>query len=455
MTGAELAPSLSGVLPHRLPSPVCDDMPSFAPYDWIFVIAVAALLLLSASFSAAEIGILSINRFRLHQLAEEGSSRARLLQRLLQQPASFLTTILIAITAVNYTNESLVTYWLVEIHHFPEWVPFFGLLLLVLIFAEITPINYAAANPEFIAVRAAPWVALASKILRPLVATITALASALARIFCVRPRTKPLVTGEEVLTIVDMETERGVLEEEEKELIHSIFDFSDTIVREVMVPRIDIAAVSNTTPMSEAIDEIVQQHYSRMPVYQGNLDHIIGIVYAKDLLPYQFHRNTDRPVSEAIRPASFVPETKRVTELLQEFRESQQAMAIVLDEYGGTAGLVTVEDLLEEIVGEIYDEYDIGERPFERLDDRTILVSGKFAFAELHDVFDHEFPEGEYDTVGGLLYSRFGEVPARGEAVIIDGYTFTVDQVDGHRITQVRIVSPESTPAIDEEDTAE
>ncbi|MHB9129900.1 MAG: hemolysin family protein [Armatimonadota bacterium] len=413
------------------------------PIDWLFLAAALILLLLSGIFSAAEIGILSVNRFRVHQLAEDGAPEARLLQRLLQQPSRPLTVILILITALNYTNESLVTYWLRDL---PEWIPFFSLLVLVLIFSEVTPISYAAANPEIVALRIAAPLAAVTRLLNPLVFVFSSVANSVVRFIGGEQRPRPLVTGEEVRTIVDIETERGVLEEEEKELIHSIFEFSDTVVREIMVPRIDIMAVTDRTSIAQAIDLTIEHRFSRLPVYQGSLDHIIGLIHTKDLLPYLFKGETDVPVLQAMRPATFIPETKLVSELLREFRESKQTLSIVLDEYGGTAGLVTIEDLLEEIVGEIYDEYDIEQKVVEWLDDRSLIVDGKLPVDEVGELLDVELPTGEYDTVGGLLYSRFGDVPSLGESITISDCEFRIERLDGHRITKVRIVCQHPPP---------
>jgi CBS domain containing-hemolysin-like protein len=407
--------------------------------EWLFVAVTVILLVLAAIFSAAEIGILSVNRFRLQQLAEHNAPGARTLQRLLQQPSRMLTAVLILITTFNYANESLVTYWLHGQRHLPEWIPFVSLLLVVLIFAEITPVTYAAANPESVGLRAAPTVALATRLMSPVVSAVAVVAHGIMRIFGGVPRPRPMITGEEVLAIVDLEAERGVLEEEEKELIHSIFEFSETIVREIMVPRIDIIAVSEDAPIRDALRLIIDRRFSRLPVYEDSLDHIIGLVHVKDLLPFQLRGETDLLVRDAMRPANFVPETKPVRELLREFRENKQSMSIVLDEYGGTAGMVTIEDLLEEIVGEIYDEYDVQQRSVEQLDANTWMVDGKFSIDELGDVLDHEFPEGEYDTVGGMLYSHFGDVPVRGEIADIEGFRFTIERLDGHRIAKVRV----------------
>lgn len=425
-------------------------MLNMQPIEWIYLLAAIILLLLSGFFSAAEIGLLSVNRFRVHQLAEEGDVRGTILQSLLRNSSRALTVILILITGINYANESLTTTWLHNVRHLPEWVPFTVLLVGVLIFAEVTPINYAAANPERIATRAAPIILAATRIFHPLITVFTTIANGMLRLLGGRPTPKPLVTGEEVRTIVDIETERGVLEEEEKELIHSIFEFSDTVVREIMVPRIDITAVDDKTSIARVIDITIEHQYSRLPVYHEDIDHIIGLVHVKDLLSYELHGGDQQPISVAMRQATFIPETKSVSELLQEFRETKQTLAIVIDEYGGTAGLVTVEDLLEEIVGEIYDEYDIDQPLVEWLDPQTVLVDAKLSIDEISDLIHYDLPEGEYDTVGGLLYSRFGDVPSAGEQIVIDGVTLIVDRLDGHRITKVRILLP-PLPPVDEE----
>ncbi|HEY3376453.1 MAG TPA: hemolysin family protein [Armatimonadota bacterium] len=418
--------------------------------EWFYLGVTVVLLLLSGLFSAAEIGLLSVNRFRVHQLAEGGSSRARQLRHLLSHPSRALTVILILITTLNYTNESLMTYWLHGVRHLPEWIPFLILLLSVLILAEITPINYAAANPELVATWTAPLLTAATWLLNPVSQAIMGVANLFVRLAGGVPRPRPLVTEDEVRTIVDLEAERGVLEEEEKELIHSIFEFSDTIVREIMVPRIDITAVSVDAHIATVIDTTISHRFSRLPVYQGNIDHIVGLVHVKDMLPYELRHLTDIPVSQVIRPVTFVPETKHVSELLREFRESKKTLVIVLDEYGGTAGLVTVEDLLEEIVGEIYDEYDIEQPSIERVDERTWLVDGKLPIGEVTELIGYQLPEGEYDTVAGFLYSQFGDVPTHGERIILDGVTFVVDRLDGHRITKIRIIVPPAPPTKEE-----
>jgi CBS domain containing-hemolysin-like protein len=264
---------------------------------------------------------------------------------------------------------------------------------------------------------------------------------------------QPHLSTGEIRSLMSEEGQHSALDDDEREMIQSIFSFHDTAVREIMVPRIDISAISDDMTIDDAIALTVEHTFTRLPVYQGSLDHMVGMVHARDLLPFLAAGDLDQPVRNAMRGATFVPETKLISELLREFRETKQTLAIVLDEYGGTAGLVTVEDLLEEIVGEIYDEFDIEAPPIEWIDARTVIVDGKLAIDTAGELIDATLPEGEYDTVGGLLYSRFGDVPARGESIDIDGVRLTVERLDGHRITKVRIELPDSPPAEPDEET--
>src|SRR5579884_1695306 len=222
-------------------------------------------------------------------------------------------------------------------------------------------------------------------------------------------------------------------------MIHSIFEFGDTLVREVMRPRIDIVAIPAEATINEALGLIMEHGHSRLPVYEGSVDHIVGVVYIKDLLPAIRQGRLDQPVREVSRPPFFVPETKKVNDLFKELQRRKVSMAIVLDEYGGTAGLVTMEDLLEEIVGEIQDEYDLEEKPIQLIDDRTAVVNARTPIHEVNEALDLQLPSEDVDTIAGLVYTLFGRVPAQGEAVTVDGTELRVEKTLGQRITKVRI----------------
>jgi putative hemolysin len=420
--------------------------------DWQVLTALVILLILAGFFSASEIALLSTGKYRLRQLAEEGSWAGRLVVGLLDRPTVMLTAILIVITGLNYTSEALATSWLMQDRFLgPQWGPvvaIIGLTIIILIFAEVTPITYAAANPVRTSRIVAGPVWLLTWALWVPVKIITAVASALVWIAGgVTQRRVEVVTEEELRTIVDMEAERGGIEPEEKEMIHSIFEFGDKVAREIMVPRPDMVLVERTASAGEAARLAIQHRLSRLPVYDGDPDHIVGVVHSKSLLPYIEAQQMDVPVERVMRPPAFIPETKRVSELLDELRKQQQTLAIVVDEYGGTAGLLTVEDLLEEIVGEIYDEYDLALSPTQRLDDRTWIVDGKLAIDETNELEGVELPVGEYDTVAGLVYDRLGVIPEPGARVETDAATLIVEELAGRRVTKVRIVRKESPSA--------
>jgi putative hemolysin len=412
--------------------------------DWDAVLTLVILLALSALFSAAEIALLSAGKYRLRQLAEEGSWSGRVVVALLARRTTMLTAILITITGLNYAAEAVATIWAVQPERLgPRWGPVVaiaGLSIIVLIFTETTPISYAAANPARVARAAAGPVSLLTWALWLPVKIITLLASGLVRIAGgVTRRPAEVVTEEELRTIVELEAERGGIEPEEKEMIHSIFEFGDKVAREIMVPRPDMILIERTGTVLEAAQLAVERRKSRLPVYDGDADHIVGVVHVKSLLRYLKDDQLETPVERVMRPAAFIPETKRVSELLTDLRKQKQTLAIVLDEYGGTAGLVTLEDLFEEIFGEIYDEYDIEHIPAQRVDERTWLVDGKLTVDDANDLEGVELPLGDYDTVAGFIYDRLGVIPHPGDRVETDAMVLVVEGLAGRRVTRVRM----------------
>jgi putative hemolysin len=266
-----------------------------------------------------------------------------------------------------------------------------------------------------------------------------------------------LVTEDELRTMVDASQKEGILEQGERRMINSIFDLGDTVVREIMVPRIDIIALDIQQPFSEAIDELLASGYSRVPVYEETIDNILGLLYAKDLLKAWRDGSKDDSLRTMLRPAYFIPEAKKVDELLTEMQSRRIHIAIVVDEYGGVAGLVTLEDIVEEIVGEIRDEYDDGEEVFyEEISPNVFLCSGRMDVDDLNELLDGHLPVDEADTLAGLIYSKAGHVPVQGESILVDGIRLTVEQVSKRRIRQVRVEKllqevEEDTQMIDEE----
>jgi CBS domain containing-hemolysin-like protein len=310
--------------------------------------------------------------------------------------------------------------------------------------------NLVLRAPERWGLRLAPLAAVIVWLFAPIGWLLERLAAALAGPGAGRQHT--IVTEEAIMTLVDAGEEGGVIEEEEKEMIYSIFRLGDTLARELMIPRLDIVAFDISTPLGEAADRLLEAGHSRAPVYSGTIDNVVGLLYAKDLLAAQRGDSRVSTVGELIRDAYYVPEAKRVDDLLEEMQAKRVHMAIVVDEYGGTAGLVTIEDIVEEIVGEIRDEYDATEEPlFQRHPDGSTIFSGRIALDDVERILGVELPNEGSDSLGGLVYSRLGRVPTPGEAVEAGGLRMVVEQVSGRRIRKVRVAAPAAASPESEE----
>jgi putative hemolysin len=312
-------------------------------------------------------------------------------------------------------------------------------IVVIFVLAEALPKNWAVHNPERAALASAPPVAavVAFPPLRFVASGLIGLANVL-----VGPRGRgALVSESELLAMADVALEEEVIETEERALIHSIIDFGDTIVREVMVPRPDMRTVEGDLTVSQALGVAMAAGYSRLPAYAGNVDDIVGIAYAKDLIRAERSGRGGDAVDSHVRPAHFVPETKRVAGLMREMQDRKYHQAIVVDEYGGTAGLVTLEDLIEELVGEIVDEYDVEEPPVQTVAEHEFSVSARLSLDELNDLIDADLPTGNWDTVGGLLINELGHVPDEGEAAELAGVRLVAERVTGNRVGRVRIVT--------------
>lgn len=414
--------------------------------------------MLHAFFASAETAVVSLPKSRLKNLIDEGHPTARLLSRLTEDSTALLASsqfglklagfVAAAITAITFATPLAAV-----LDRFgPIWPAVTGqmvatflvtlvLVLLMLVFGQLIPKRLASRHPDTLALWVAyplrGWQIIATPFLW-VVVKVTALFTGglggdASRVGM------PFVTEEEIKTIVDAGKEGGVLEEEEKKMIYSIFEFGDTLAREIMVPRVDIVAVNVEASMMEALDVILEAGHSRVPVYEGDIDHIIGLLYAKDLLRRLRDGEDDVPLREMLRDVYFFPETKAVDDLFQELQQRKVHMAIVVDEYGGTAGLVTVEDILEEIVGEIQDEYDAEEEIMEWISEDEIIFNARIDLDDLNRALDLDLPTDENDTLGGLIYSRLGHVPQVGDQVAFEAVTATVLSVDGRRIDKVKI----------------
>ncbi len=438
------------------------------------ILVIAVLILLNAVFVAAEIALVTVRRTRIEQLIDEGRRGARLVRRLTAQPGRFLAVIQLGITfigflAAAFAGASIASGLRETLETIPALEPYAGGLALIIVtavlsfftivFGELVPKTLALAHPERYALLLAPLVDVVGRVLRPIVWALQRVTEFINRLLGVSDIDQNQISTEELKLLVERGGEQGILEAEEEQMIHAVIELGGRRVHEVMVPRIDIVALASTAGLEEAIDKVVEEGHSRIPVYQETVDEVIGILYAKDLLPFLKNGSPQRPsLRSLLRPPVFVPESMSIDDLLHELQRRKVHIAIVLDEYGGTAGLVTIEDLLEEIVGEIQDEYDVEEPMVVRISDDEARVDGRAAVDDLEEIFDTQLgleDEDEYDTVGGLIYHRVGGVPSPGDQVTVDGLTLTVESTDGRRVGKVLVVrhrGEEGAVAVDEAD---
>jgi CBS domain containing-hemolysin-like protein len=416
----------------------------FRPTDWILIAVVLLLLVASAGLALAETSLVRMSRTKAMALEDDGRRGAGSLIRLVQDPEGFLNPVLLLVLISQLVTATLVGI-LAERWFGPVGVIAATVFEVVVIFvlAEALPKNWAVQNPERSALLMAP---LVSAVVRfPPIRLVSRGLIGLANML-LGPRARRIgVSESELLAMADVAMEEDVIETHERELIHSIIEFGDTVVREVMVPRPDMRTFDAELSVSDALTVAMDAGFSRLPVHAGNVDDIVGVAHAKDLIRAERAGHGDEPVRDVVRPAHFVPETKRVARLMREMQELKYHLAIVVDEYGGTAGVVTLEDLIEELVGEIVDEYDVEDPPVQPLDNGAFSVSARLAVDELGELVDAHLPTGDWDTVGGLLFNVLGRVPVEGESVEVDGLTLVAERVEGNRVGRIRIV-PRAAP---------
>jgi putative hemolysin len=422
------------------------------------ILFLVFLTFLEGFFVAAEIALVSVRRSRIDQLVEGGSPSARRVRRLIDDPGRFLAVSQIGLTFIGffasaYAAVSLVSGLQALLESLGVNAAAAGgtalvvvtiiLALFTIIFAELIPKSIALASPERFALFLARPIDLIARALGPLVTVMSGITRWVTRSIGVDMNQEAAISADELRLIVERGGEQGVLEAEEEQMINAVIELGDRRVHEVMVPRVAIAAVESDATLEEAIDLVVEVGHSRIPVYHDTIDEIVGILYAKDLLPYLKNDAGPRPpLRKLLRPPVLVPESMTVDDLLHEFQRRKVHIAVGLDEFGGTAGLVSIEDLLEEIVGEIQDEYDVEEPMVVRLSDHEARVDGRADVDEILELFDLDLKledAEEYDTVGGLVYHRIGGVPAPGDSVDVDGLRLTVESTDGRRVGKVLV----------------
>ena len=422
------------------------------------LLVVLFLVTIEAVFVAAEIAIVTLRRSRLEQLIEEGNRGALQVRHLLEDRPRFLAIVQIGVTFVGFLASAYAAVNLAEglapvLAGVPIVKDYAGgvavlivtilLAFFTIVFGELVPKTLALTHTDRVALSLAGPMELVGEILSPLVRLLTWTTRAVSGGRGPDVARQAQIGTQELKLIVERGGEEGILEAEEEQMISAVIELGQRRVHEVMVPRTDIQALQATATLDEAIDTIVSAGHSRIPVYRKSIDEVIGILYAKDLLPLLKSANNRLDLRKMMRPPLFVPESMSIDDLLHMLQRRKVHIAIVLDEYGGTAGMVTIEDLIEEIVGEIQDEYDVEEPMTERLSEHVARVDGRASVDDLADLFDMELEDledsDEYDTVGGLIYHRIGGVPKPGDEVRIDSYglTLTVETTDGHRVGKV------------------
>ncbi len=405
------------------------------------LVLLGFFILFSSFFSGSETALMSVSKVKIRHEMHRGVERAKAVDRLLKSPTKLLTTILVGNNVVNIAGSALATTLALDLFgsHGP-WIATIFMTVLVLLFGEITPKSFAAQNPEKVSYWSAPYLLFLGVIFKPLVKVLVKITNIIIRLIGGDPnKQQPFITEDEIIRVVNVGEEEGVIEEVEKEMIHSIFEFDDTVVREVMIPRIDMVSIEKNTPIEEVVDIIIEKGYSRIPVYSETIDNIVGVLYAKDLLKFLKKDFHDIKIEELMRTAYYIPDSKKVNQLLSELRVKKVHMAIVLDEYGGTAGIVTIEDLLEEIVGDIQDEYDVEELDYHFISDSELIVDARMPVDELNDLLNGSFPEEDYDTIGGLVLGILGHVPFSGETLEYDGIKIAINEMAGNRILKLHL----------------
>jgi putative hemolysin len=412
------------------------------PDGWLQLALIVLALCFAAFASTAESAVRLVTRARVRRLIEQGLPKARAVDVFLVYFGGYTSAIVVLNALAILVASSLAT--LLAVRLFPAggtplWIAAL-LFAVLLVFSQMLPKAAAARDPERLALAVTGPLDVLTVLLAPLARAFYGAALLVLRLLGVRRGNSRLLVAQEELGMLGVGGEEGVLDEEEKEMIHGIVTMEDISAREIMTPRIDIAAVEAGSTVGDLVDVAIEQGYSRIPVYKENIDNILGIAYAKDLFSTLKAGKLNTPVTEIMRPAYFIPESKRVDELLHDMKEREIHLAIVVDEYGGTAGLVTIEDLLEEIVGEIRDEYDRGEEEkITEIAEGQAVFDGTVTVDDVNETLGLRLNSDEVDTIGGLVYDRLGKMPTPGDEVCLDEALITVLETDGRRIRRVKV----------------
>ena len=420
------------------------------------IVILVVLILLNAYFAASEIAFISLNDTKIEKQAKEGNKKARQIQKMLKNPSEFLATIQIGITLAGFLSSAFASDVFADIlapalyKIFPmiSIQVFKGISIVLitiilsfftLVFGELVPKRLAMKYYEKIAFSSIGVIRFLSIITLPFVKVLSAVTNFISKLFGISENEEEVVTEEEIKMMIDEGEEKGTIQQEEKEMIHNIFEFNDITVSEVMTHRTDVYAIEIDSDINDIIKELDDYKYSRIPVYEETIDNIKGVLFVKDLLKY-LHGKKAIKIKNIMREAYFVSENKPINELFKNLQKNKMQMAIVVDEYGGTAGIVTMEDLLEEIVGNIFDEYDDFENDYTKIDDNTFLINGSVSINDLKKILKIDLPEGDYETLSGYLINLLGRLPKDNETPIIETkqVNYKIEKSEDKRIVLVK-----------------
>lgn len=421
------------------------------PSDVIKLILLILLLFLSAVFSSMETSMTCLNQIRMRSLAEDGNTKAGILLKILSDKSRMLSAILIGNNIVNLSASSLATTLAISIFGNTYVGVATGILtVLILIFGEITPKTMATQKADSMAMGYARILWCLMVVLTPVIFIINKMSNIVLRILGIDPNAKAeVITESELRTILDVSHEEGVIEQEEKFMINNVVDFGDSLAKDIMIPRIDMVSISVDATYDELIELVRGCMFTRIPVYEETSDNVIGILNMKDILFY--NHSTEFRIQNFIRKPYYTFEHKNTSELFMEMRRECVNIAIVLDEYGATAGLITMEDLLEEIVGEIRDEYDKDEEDnIVKINDYEYIVEGSMKLTDINDMLNLEFESEDYDSIGGLIIGQLDKLPSVGDTAEYEGIKLIVNELDKNRIQHVKIILPGEEQASDE-----
>lgn len=409
------------------------------------LLIIFILLVISYIFSASEIAFIGANEIKLRKKANENNKRAKIILKFKEKPEDFISTIIIGNNFVNILAASIAnTIFLKNVRFGSTVLSSIVMTIVIVIFAELLPKTISTYNPEAFILKVQPFLLSISYILKPFSVIVNFIISEILKIFGKDLKRNKSLDEEELKIFLSMSRENGTIEEEEKELIESIIEFQDKPVYEVMIPRVDVVILPIDTKIEEIIETINKTGHSRIPIYEGNIDNIIGVLHAKDLLKVTFSKK-DINIKDLLHPTIFVPDTKKTSELFKEMQKKKIHMAIVVDEFGGFEGIVTMEDLLEEIVGEIQDEYDLEEVPFRKLNEKEIIFDAKISIEDAEEILGVELPQEDYETLGGLFLDLLGHIPIKGESIEYKSLKFIAIEVKGNRIIKIKVEKKNET----------